>query len=170
MPLPVDIDVVACITANATRLFQMLSPHVRRIVAVMASRGMLLKSSPRRSRPAVRRSSLSVQPDDLKLLRLMFSRHNSYGHLVGSLNCGIIAGIANLTSHEGMEVVCEGLDLIWPDPLCRPNLMFYDNGCKLRTFRMNHPNASWLMTRYIVDRYALLWHGATFYQRWHEAH
>lgn len=95
---------------------------------------------------------LLAQPEDLRLLRLMFSRHNSYGHLVGSMNCGIIAGIANLPSHEGMGIVCEALDLIWPDPTCRPQLLFYDNGCKLLAPRLLHPNQLWLMTRYIVDR------------------
>lgn len=64
------------------------------------------------------------------------------------------AGIAGLSSHEGMEIVCEGLNLIRPDSLCRPNLMFYDIGCKLRTFSINRPNPSWLKTRYVVDRYA----------------
>ncbi|CAM9600560.1 unnamed protein product [Ectocarpus fasciculatus] len=93
------------------------------------------------------------EPADVRLLRLMFSRHMSYGHLVGSLSCGIITGISDLWAHEGMEVVCEALENIWPDPLCRPDLLFFDLACRLRTHRLLHPDAGWLLTRYIVDRF-----------------
>lgn len=92
------------------------------------------------------------QPADIRLLRVMFGRHNSYGHLVGSLSCGIFTGIADLWAHEGMEVVCEALESIWPDPMCRPDLLFYDLGCRMRPYRLLHPAPGWLHTRYIVDR------------------
>lgn len=82
----------------------------------------------------------------------MFGRHNSYGHLVGSLSCGIFTGIADLWAHEGTEVVCEALESIWPDPMCRPDLLFYDLGCRMRPHRLLHPAPGWLHTRYIVDR------------------
>lgn len=76
----------------------------------------------------------------------------SYGHLLGHLTCGIICGIAPLWNHEGMEIVVEGLDIIWGDPSTRPYILFYDNACKLRRYRINHPDLLWAMTRMVVDR------------------
>lgn len=67
-----------------------------------------------------------MKPNDVRLLRQMFSRQNSYGHLVGVLNCGILCGLVHLPSHEGESVVVEALNEIWRDPATRPDIIFYD--------------------------------------------
>ncbi|CAN0314163.1 unnamed protein product, partial [Ectocarpus sp. 6 AP-2014] len=71
----------------------------------------------------MRAEGQDVEPADIRLLRVMFSRHMSFGHLVGSLSCGIICGIHDLSSHE----VCVALDSIWPESSSRPDLLFYDS-------------------------------------------
>ena len=43
-----------------------------------------------------------------------------------------------------MEVVAGCLDSIWEDPASRPDLIFYDNACRLRRYRLHHPDDSWL--------------------------
>ena len=51
-----------------------------------------------------------------------------------------------------MEVVAGCLDSIWDDPASRPEVIFYDKGCALRRYRLNHADDSWLGTRHFVDR------------------
>ena len=51
-----------------------------------------------------------------------------------------------------MECVCAALDLMWPDPLSRPGILFYHLACRLLEYRLLHPHLGWLMCRYIVDR------------------
>ncbi|CAN0586239.1 unnamed protein product, partial [Laminaria digitata] len=79
-----------------------------------------------------------AQPAEARQHKLLFSTHLTHGHFTASLNCGIIAGLATLWEHEGMEVVVEALNSIWEEPASRPDLMFYDNACCLRRYRMNH--------------------------------
>ena len=72
-----------------------------------------------------------------------------------TLNCGTIAGSGPGWEHEGMEVVevvAGCLDSIWKDPASRPGLIFYDKGCALRRYLLNHPDDSWLGPRHLVDR------------------
>ena len=51
-----------------------------------------------------------------------------------------------------MEAVAGCLDSIWVDLASWPELIFYDKGCALRGYRLNHPDDSWLRTRHFVDR------------------
>ena len=51
-----------------------------------------------------------------------------------------------------MEVVAAGLDDIFPFVEHRPFVCFYDNGCKLRRWFLNHPVLAWAGTRWIIDR------------------
>lgn len=97
-------------------------------------------------------SLVHPQPDEARQLKVLFSTHQTHGHFIASLNCGIIAGLAPLWEHEGMKVVAEGLDSIWEEPGSRPDLMFYDNACRLRRYRIHHPDESWVGTRLVVDR------------------
>lgn len=69
---------------------------------------------------------------------------------------GIIAGMADLLEHEGTETVIAGLDEIFPFEAYRPTILFYDNACKLRRWRILHPVVSWMGTRYIVDRQVIV--------------
>lgn len=65
--------------------------------------------------------------------------------------------MSNLWEHEGMEIVAEGLDEIFPHESYRPSIIFYDNGCGLRRWREANPDPGWMGTRYIVDRWVLLY-------------
>ena len=82
----------------------------------------------------------------------MFCRRPSRGHLIASLNYGVIVGLAPLWEHEGMDIVAEGLDKIWEGTATRSDLLFYDNSRKLRWHRLRNPNPSWPHPRYVVDR------------------
>ena len=84
---------------------------------------------------------------------LLFSAQYAHGYFIASLNCGIIAGLAPLWEHKGMEVVAGCLDSIWEDPANRPELIFYDNACRLPRYRLHHPDDSWLGTRHFVDMF-----------------
>lgn len=60
--------------------------------------------------------------------------------------------MSDLLEHEGTETVIEGLDEIFPFESYRPTILFYDNACKLRRWRLLYPVVSWMGTRYLVDR------------------
>ena len=51
-----------------------------------------------------------------------------------------------------MEVVAGYLDIIWEDPASRPDLIFYNKGCALQRYRLQHPDDSWLGSRHFVGR------------------
>ena len=89
-------------------------------------------------------SHAEPQPDEARQRRLLFSTQYTHGYFIACLNCGTIAGLAPLWEHEGMEVVAGCLDSIWEDPASRPDLIFYDNACRLRRYRLHHPDDSWL--------------------------
>lgn len=52
-----------------------------------------------------------------------------------------------------MTQVANALDDIWQVVRHRPTLLFYDRGCKRRTYLQLHPDPTWGMTINIVDRY-----------------
>ena len=97
-------------------------------------------------------SHAEPQPDEARQPRLLFSAHYTHGHFIASPNCGIMAGLAPLWKDEGMEVVDGCLDSICEDPASRTDLVFYDNACRVRRYRVHHPDDSWLGPRQIVDR------------------
>ena len=96
-------------------------------------------------------SHAEPQPDEVRQHKLLFSTQYSHGYFIASLNCGIIAGLALLWEDEGMEVVTSCLDSISEDPASRPDLIFYNNACRLRRYRLHHPDESWHGTRHFVD-------------------
>ncbi|CAM9988231.1 unnamed protein product, partial [Ectocarpus sp. 4 AP-2014] len=105
-----------------------------------------------RHQQRMRANGEHVDPADLRQLRTFFSRYHSHGTVVGTWNCGIVSGMSNLWEHEGMEIVAEGLDEIFPRESYRSSIIFYDNGYSLRRWREANPDAGWMGTRYIVDR------------------
>lgn len=94
------------------------------------------------------------KPERISQYRAMFAKQNSHGNFVVHLNCGIIAGSAPLHESEGMAEVDRCLNDILPLHRTRPDIMFFDKACVLDRYLDNQQDASWPMTRWIVDRCA----------------
>ncbi|CAM9612092.1 unnamed protein product [Ectocarpus fasciculatus] len=98
-------------------------------------------------------SASSFQPRLIKYLRSMLGPRHTFGSLICTWSCGIMAGISPLFEAEGDAETAAALDDIWQDPAYRPTILFYDRGCKRRRFLRCHPDPTWVMTINIIDRF-----------------
>ncbi|CAN0520027.1 unnamed protein product [Scytosiphon promiscuus] len=89
----------------------------------------------------------------------MPKRHRTFGHLVASYCCGIVAGIAPLWENEGSKQVAAGLNEIWKDPASRPGILFSDFACRRRRHLLRHLDPTWDGTRNFVDRSVVVPYG-----------
>lgn len=94
----------------------------------------------------------TAQTPFIHYVRGMFSVQQTFGYLLSSLNCGIIAHLAPLWEAEGDSEVAEGLNDTWPTVANRPNILFDDRACKRKRNLIAHPDPLWEGTINIVDR------------------
>lgn len=93
------------------------------------------------------------QPAFMVYLRSMFALRYSFGYLICTFPCGIVAGLAPLWESEGDTAVCWALNDIWRWLQHTPQLMFYDRGCDSRPYLRNHPELLWAYCIMLIDRY-----------------
>lgn len=103
-----------------------------------------------------------VKTANVNLIRSMLKRHRTFGYLVASYCCGIVAGIAPLWENQGSEEVAAGLDVIWKDPASRPGILFSDFACRRRRHLLRYPDPTWNETRNFVDRSVVVPYGIFF--------
>ena len=96
--------------------------------------------------------SRGAKSDEGRQLRLLFSIRFTHGHVIATLKGAIIDGLDHLWEHKGTEVVAGCLNTIWENSASRPELIFYEKGCALRRYRLNHPDDLWLGTLQFVAR------------------
>lgn len=92
-----------------------------------------------------------MQSPLVRFIRAMLGKRTTFGHLISSFTCGIIAGSGILWEGEGQEQVAAALNDIWRRT-SPPTLMFYDVACKRRRYLLTHPDWFWMSTINIVDR------------------
>ncbi|CAM9605793.1 unnamed protein product [Ectocarpus fasciculatus] len=102
---------------------------------------------------AAREAGNAREPRLIKYLRSMLGPRHTFGSLICTWSCGIMAGISPLFEAEGDAETAAALDDIWQDPAYRPTILFYDRGCKRRRFLRCHPDPTWVMTINIIDRF-----------------
>ncbi|CAN0495213.1 unnamed protein product [Ectocarpus sp. 12 AP-2014] len=107
---------------------------------------------------AARAAGQAREPRLIRYLRSMLGPRHTFGYLICTWSCGIIAGMSPLIEAEGDSETAAALDDIWQDPAHRPNILFYDRGCKRRKHLRCHPDPTWAMTINIVDRFHALHH------------
>lgn len=88
----------------------------------------------------------------IKYLRSMFAKRYSFGYIIATMPCGVVAGLAPLWEAEGDFDAAWGLNEIYRHAQHVPRLMFYDRGCFRRAWLRNNPDPFWSRCLLKIDR------------------
>lgn len=69
------------------------------------------------------------QPRLISFLRSQLSPRHTFGHLLVSWSCGVVAGVSQLIESEGDTECSRALDAIFPEPRHRPGASFHTAVC-----------------------------------------
>lgn len=77
----------------------------------------------------------------------------SFGYIIATMPCGVVAGLAPLWEAEGDFDAAWGLNDIYRHAQHVPQLMFYDRACFRRAWLRNNQDPFWGRCLLKVDRF-----------------
>lgn len=90
----------------------------------------------------------------MKYLRRMFDPRMSWGYLIITFSCGIVAGLSPLWESEGDRCAHWCFNDVFRHPEFIPDLLFYDRACFRRRHLISQGDTFWNNCILMVDRYA----------------